>query len=176
MYWPDYLRWLSRYLAFAEAKTSSAKSITPSRFTSLPPEFVAEVMDPEVKKPDWPVWQTKDNTATAWQACLLSLDIDPDGVNPDNIDVDGRTYTIGEQHTQRDYAPAPGINAQFSRRLRWLMEALLDEEDFPSPKNLLATVHQEIYLSTFATWCQKSHVDMPPQLPVRRILKPEFRP
>lgn len=84
-----------------------------------------------MKKPSWAVWLTK-KTARGWQACLLSLNIDPDGINPNNIDSD--TFKIGGQHEQRGKAPASDVNKEFARRMRFLDSNYYDQAWLPGSR------------------------------------------
>lgn len=118
--------------------------------------------------PDWDFWQSM-RTVEAWQACALSLGLDPDSMplRPPELFTNPYEYL----NFERGCFPSRPVEVQFEKRLRLLDTYVRDDRYFgPDSYPCLggSSAYDKISLKDFAKWAVSvmKWVDMPAQLVV----------
>jgi hypothetical protein len=163
---PDWKEW-KRTLSDKKSKvTKVPPPISPLRGGS----GMISLLQTTAKKPDWKEWKHTP-MLQVWQACALSLDIDPHSMksSPDSWMADSKIYAS-------ESFPSEDAKAQFESRQRMLLANLIPkrggsfsyfEFDFEDPHM------SKIPLSEFAAWCVECEFDIPPELAALAKDKPQ---
>jgi hypothetical protein len=117
---------------------------------------------PDVSKPDWRFW-TKIKAVKVWQAIVLSLDIDPDGMkhHPDAWMAGPGNGPIFEDRS----FPSNAVKVEYGKRVRLLRSAITNPDYFYIHKINSNGALCEIYLRDFVKWALAIDLgDMPPEL------------
>lgn len=124
------------------------------------------------KHPDWEFWQSMPEVKP-WQACSLSLNIDPDSMKQ------GQAWMAGPGHGpifESMSFPSEEVEQKFGKRLR-LLNANLRNREFFSPRtlNMGDSNFNDVRLSEFVSWVRSLPApwDMPPEL-VALAQKPDL--
>lgn len=119
--------------------------------------------EPKIKVPDWEFWRAMRKTED-WQACALSLNIDPDSMthHPQSWMAgsgSGAFFTT-------DSFPSNDVKANFEKRLRLLGANRFDQAIFTLPMAKNSNLGpDEVLLSEFLVWgLSVGWDDMPPEL------------
>lgn len=152
----------------SEAETEVLeKSDTKSRKRTPPPpeervrgsggvSFFSQ-LNTTVKTPDWADFWRHMRWVRLWQACVLSLNIDPDSMEPDFMS----DYDYGGEENFPDSA----TKVIFDKRLRLLIEYLPDRSYFsPGTWNMYSPNLHEVKLNEFAVWGLSLEWELPPEL------------
>jgi len=109
------------------------------------------------QKPDWDFWLIMPKVEL-WQACALSLNIEPDSIAPENDGMGGESFFKAEKF------PDSEIWNKFNKRLR-LLDAYIREQDecFPHAMELVTFIR--LAMNFPHSW------NMPPELvaPVQKL-------
>jgi hypothetical protein len=117
---------------------------------------------PDVSKPDWRFW-TKIKAVKVWQAIVLSLDIDPDGMkhHPDAWMAGPGNGPIFEDRS----FPSNAVKVEYGKRVRLLRSEITNPDYFYRHKINSNGALCEIYLRDFVKWAVTIDLgEMPPEL------------
>lgn len=114
-----------------------------------------------MQKPVWKFWRAMPEVKL-WQAIALSLNLDPDLLNPDYIDNDSLEL---DEHGGWNGDASLSVTelSNFSKRLRLLVANISDKKQFSAGTlNISNRALHGVRLNEFAVWClQKSFFDCP---------------
>lgn len=126
-----------------------------------------------MKKPNWNEWKNTKHVKV-WEACALSMDMDPNEITPQKKMVgtyDGVGREVeneGPLFEQRDFQ-TPELKKEFERRIRVLLTNLSNQICFPIDPHEQKPVEKKpnnylVCLSDFASWAISTWDDLPLEL------------
>jgi hypothetical protein len=115
-----------------------------------------------MQKPDWKFWSAMPEVEL-WQAVALSLDLDPDAIDPDSIGYESQQL---DKHGWRGDTPLPKETlVEFSKRLRLLYGNLVSKGSFSRFEKEFFDPHlSKVRLNEFAVWCFQKDIQIPTAL------------
>jgi hypothetical protein len=119
---------------------------------------ISSLVETKAKAPDdWNFWRHMLQVG-AWQACALSVNIDPDSMEPDMSGGNG-------PHFGEESFPNNTIKVEYEKRLRLLKGYLSDSSFFsPSTQHMGNPNLRGVKLAEFATWALSFGWKLPPEL------------